>query len=403
MEFSYRARNKNGQVETDILEAASRGEALGELHTRGLIPLSLTEKRAGLSIIKNIFSGIRPVPLLDKITFLRNLSVMMKAGLSLPRALQILSAQAKEGKFKQILLQISSDVRSGKSLSESLHRYPQNFGPLYISLIQVGESGGNLDKNLEYLVGYLRRDYELIKKTKGALTYPIVVFVALVIVVILMFTFILPKLTDTFTELHVELPWTTKVLVATVNAFSSYSYVIVAAMVVLAVGIRLYFRSEFGRRSFHKLNLHLPVVKNAAQRLNLARFTLTLSSLLNSSMPIVEAVRVAGRSMTNVYFAEAALEASEKVMAGVPLSDALNNYPNLFPTLMVQMVKVGEESGTTVTILEELNRFYEEELDEFLKNLSSIIEPVMVMFIGVIVGFLAMALISPIYSISQSQ
>ncbi|HLC44426.1 MAG: hypothetical protein A2722_02975 [Candidatus Doudnabacteria bacterium RIFCSPHIGHO2_01_FULL_50_11] len=402
MEFTYRARTKAGETESGVVASATRQEALLDLRSRGLTPVAISEKRAGWSSFNSIVTSIFSVSLLEKITFLKNLTVMLRAGLSLPRALQILTAQTKRGRFNEILTHVTNDVRSGKALSEAFARYPNEFGPLYISMIQVGESSGGLDKNLEYLVGYLRRDYELMKKTKGALTYPIVVMVALVIVVILMFTFILPKLTATFTELKVDLPFTTRVLIAVVNIFSHYYYLVILGLVGLVVGMRVFSRTSNGRKILHKIYLTMPIIGPAAKKLNLARFTLTLSSLLNSSMPIVEAVKIAGRSMTNMYYARASLRAAEKVKSGTPLSNALEADPKLFPDLMVQMIRVGEESGSVESILNELNVFYEEELDEFIKNLSSIIEPVMVIAIGVVVGFMALALITPIYSISQN-
>jgi len=402
MEFKYKAKTEAGTDEQDVIQASNRAEAISELRSRGLTPVFIVEHKSSKFDLNKIFASITSVSLLDKITFLRNLSVMIKAGVPVPRALSILSTQSENEKFKTILSNLSHDVQTGKALSEAIGTYPEIFGPLYVNLVRVGEAGGNLDRNLDYLVGYLRRDYELMKKTKGAMTYPIVVFAALVLVVILMFTFILPKLVDTFTELNVELPILTRILIAVVNAFANYSYLIILGLIAAVAGTRFYFRTDAGRALGHTLTLNLPIMKKATKQLNLARFTLTLSSLLASGMPIVEALKVAGNALTNMHYSNSVMRAAEKVKRGVTLSDSFAGEEKLFPTIMVQMIKVGEESGTIESILKELNTFYEEELDQFIKNLSSIIEPLMVVVIGVVVGFLALALITPIYSISQN-
>jgi len=297
---------------------------------------------------------------------------------------------------------MAKEVRVGKSIAETMAKNPDIVGPLYVSMIRVGEAGGNLEKSIDYLVGYLKRDYELLKKTKGAMTYPIVVFFALILVVAIMFTFILPKLTATFEELNVELPLLTRGLIAVVHAFTNFSYIIFPVFVLLIFSVRMFLKSDAGKVFLHKASLTLPIIKKATKEMNLARFTLTLSSLLRSGMPIVEALKICGNSMTNRYYAKAVLAASERVKGGMQLSMALKKFPDLFPNLSVQMIMVGEESGTMDNVLKELNSFYEEELDQFVKNLSSIIEPIMVVFIGIVVGILALALITPIYNISQN-
>ena len=402
MEFLYKARTNEGEVVEDKIEAESRHEAISELRASGFTPISVVEKKSNFFDFGGVLANFSRVTLIQKISFLKNLSVMIKAGVAIPRALGILSAQTEEGKLKRILSDMAKDVQIGKSISETMEKNPTIFGPLYVNMIRVGESGGNLDKSIDYLVGYLKRDYELLKKTKGAMTYPIVVFFVLILVVIIMFTFILPKLTDTFVELDVELPLLTRGLIALVDGFSSYSYIIFPGLILLIFLARMFFKSTSGRATIHKFNITAPLIKKATLRLNLSRFTLTLSSLLNSGMPIVEALNICGKSMTNDYYSKAILDSAKKVKGGMPLSDALKKFPDLFPNLTVQMIRVGEESGTMDNILKELNSFYEEELDQFVKNLSSIIEPIMVVFIGSVVAILALALITPIYSISQN-
>ena len=402
MEFLYKVRSKLGSIEEGKIESGSRRDAVAELRASGLVPISVVKKKSTILDINSLLANFSRVSLLQKISFLKNLSVMIKAGVAIPRALGILSAQTEEGRLKKILSNMAKEVQIGKSISDIMEKTPEVFGPLYVNMIRVGETGGNLDKSIDYLVGYLKRDYEILKKTKGAMIYPIVVFFVLILVIIIMFTFILPKLTATFVELDVDLPLLTRGLIAMVDGFSNYSYIIFPGLVLLIFGARMFLKSSSGRALMHRVNITAPLIKKATMRLNLARFTLTLSSLLSSGMPIVEALKISGKSMTNDYYSKAILDAAEKVKGGMPLSDSLKKFPDLFPNLTVQMIRVGEESGTMDNILKELNSFYEEELDQFVKNLSSIIEPIMVVFIGSVVAILALALITPIYSISQN-
>jgi type IV pilus assembly protein PilC len=269
-------------------------------------------------------------------------------------------------------------------------------------MVRVGEVGGNLEQNLAYLAEQLQRDYDLVSKAKGAMTYPIVVMVALAIVGFLMFTFILPKLTSTFVDLHVELPLITRVVIKIVDVFSAYGLYILVLIFGLGIGFFYWRKTDAGKKVTHRVVLSLPVFSGIVVKINLARFVRVFSSLIKSGMPIVEALEVSSHVVGNIYYQKAIAEAASKVKIGSPLSSGFRKQPKLFTNLVVQMMEVGEESGTTDAVLAEVAEFYEADVDQTMKNLSSILEPVIMMVIGGVVGVLAVALITPIYNISNS-
>lgn len=401
MQFSYTAKNKEGATTAGVIEAASR-EAAGQiLRQQGLLPTSIAGKRAGLNFGK-ITPKFGRVSLLEKLTFLKNLAVTLRAGLPLAKALRVLVSQMSNAYFGKILAGIARDVESGKPLSGSMAAYPKVFSPVMVNMVTVGEQSGDLDKTLEYLSKQITRDYDLIRRTKGALMYPAVVIVALIIIGYIMFTFVLPKLTATFKEFNTELPFLTTIIIKVVDIFANYSYLILIAVGGIVAGFVFWRKTQNGKFILHKFILYIPVIGKIVKKVNLARFTIILSGLLKSSMPIVEALRVTGETLGNTHYRTAVLTSSDKVKVGVDLVASLESRPDLFTPMVTQMIQVGEETGTMDTVLEEVARFYEAEIDDTVKNLSSIIEPVLVIVIGAVVGVMAVGLILPIYNLTQS-
>lgn len=401
MEFNYKARTKDGGLETGEVSAATRTAAVADLRSRGLTPVSIVEKSAGSGSF-SVFSLIRRVTLLEKLTFVRNLAVMIRSGVSVPRALKILSIQTNNRKFQEIILDLAKNVERGLSLSQGFAKHPEIFSGLYVSLTEVGEASGNLDANLDYLAILLSREHDLVRKTKGALTYPFVVLATLAVVGVLMFVFVLPKLIESFKELNAELPPVTKFLIAGVDLFSQHSALAIVSLIGFISALVVFFRTASGKDLAMRAAIFLPVLSGITKKVNLARFTLTLGMLLKSSMQIVPAMAIVGKSLGNKFYSSAALDAGNQVRVGVSLSSALEKHSNLFPPLLTLMLKVGEEAGTVEDILKQMGEYYEEEVDSVMKNISSIIEPVMVVIIGTVVGVMAVALIMPIYSITQA-
>ena len=400
-QFIYTAKNSQGENVTATIEAASR-ESLGrQLHNQGLMPTSIREKR-GSSFHFDFGKMFAHVSLLEKLTFAKNLSVTLKAGLPVSRALTVVTKQMPNAYFRGIIATITKDVECGKTLSESMEAFPDVFSPIFVNMVRVGETSGDLDENLEYLAKQISRDYNLLRRTRGALMYPAVVMGALLAISYIMFTFVLPKLTASFAEFNAELPLLTRIIISTVDIFSRYSILILAFAVIAIILFIFWRRTPSGKLFTHKVNLTMPVISTLTKKMNLARFTIIFGGLLRSGLPIVQALAVTGHTMTNIYYQKSILEASDKVKIGVDLVAALERHPKLFTPMVTQMIQVGEESGTMEKVLEEVANFYEAEIDDTIKNLSSIIEPVLVIVIGVVVGLLAVGLILPIYNIGQN-
>ncbi|MGE5298128.1 MAG: type II secretion system F family protein [Acidobacteriaceae bacterium] len=400
-DFTYVARTQEGTTEKNTVNAANLRAVAEILRAKGMIPTSIKPVASGFNFKKKV-SNFGGVKLIDKITFLKNLGVMIKSGLPVSRALGILSEQASNKKFSGIIADITKQVESGTSLADALGKYPDVFSAIFVSMVRVGESSGNLEADLKYLSEQMQRDYDMMSKAKGALTYPIIVAFALVIVGFLMFTFVLPKLTETFKDFDVKLPLVTRVIIAIVDVFAKYGVLIIPLFLLSIAGFWWWRKTPSGKVVVHKAVLYFPVFSDIVIKINTARFVRVLSSLLKSGMPIVDALEASADVVGNIYFKEAIKKAASKVRVGSPLASGFKKHPKLFSSLVVQMMEVGEESGTTDTVLAQVAEFYESEVDLKMKNLSSIIEPMIMCIVGVAVGFLAVGLITPIYSITQS-
>lgn len=399
-EFTYTAVTKDGRHETATIQAPTMTAAGHLLKEQGLLLTKIEER--GQKSAGSIFQGILRVSLAEKINFVENLSVMLKAGISVSRGLRIQVKQASNPKFKNILSDVAGQVEGGKSLGDALSKYPNIFTNIMISMVHVGEMSGNLEKSLEYLSIQLHREADLKSKTKGAMIYPAVIVIAMFIIGVLMSIFVLPNLTATFKESDVPLPLMTRIVVSFADFMSANALVAVLGICLVATGLIMGLRTPTGKRLTDFIFLRFFVINNIIKKINLARFARILSSLLKSGIPIVQGLEVAGNSLGSYSYGKLVAQAAVDVKLGKPLTESLSKDPRLFPVLVVQMLQVGEESGTTENILEQLAQHYEEEVDSTLSNLSSIIEPLLILFIGGIVGFLAVALISPIYNMGQS-
>jgi type IV pilus assembly protein PilC len=401
MLFKYTALNKDAKIEEDEIEAGSAHEAANMLHQKGLIPTEIKEKTENFAA--KFAVNFSSVSLQDKILFIQNLSIMMKAGISLAKALKILATQTKNPKFKDVLQKIYLDIQAGKSVSESLVKFPKIFSNIFVSMFKVGEASGGLDKSLEYLGIQLQREHDIKTKTKGAMIYPAVVVSAIVIVGILMSIFVLPSLIAIFEDSKTELPFMTRMVIAFTNFMTDHTILVIVGLIVLVAGTVSFVKTKFGGRIFDKMLLYTPVIGEIAKKINLARFARTVSSMLKSGTPILESLQIAGDSLDNTMYKDAMHDAVQDVRSGKTLTSSLSKHPRLFSYLITQMIGVGEESGNVDTILDELAAHYEAEVDDTMKNISSVIEPLMILVIGSVVGVLAVALLSPIYSLTQTQ
>jgi type IV pilus assembly protein PilC len=343
------------------------------------------------------------VPLTQKIFFCENLRVMIRAGLSITEALNTLALQAESKFFRRIILMIKSDVESGKLLSQGLAKFPGIFTKIFISMVQIGEVSGTLDENLLELMQQMKKDYNLRSKVKGAMTYPIVILVAMGGITIGLLVFVLPKLLDIFKEFgDIQLPLPTRILIVVSDFVQAQGVWVGIGFVLFVIGFVTFSRTATGRSIIHSVLLRTPAIGPIIVKVNLARFSRTLAGLLKTDIPVVQSLTVTSEVLANVHYREAALDVAERIKSGETISSSLALHGRLFPPLLVQMVMVGERSGNVDSLLADVAEFYEQQVDNVLNNLSAIIEPILILFLGGAVGGIALAVMMPMYALTQA-
>jgi type IV pilus assembly protein PilC len=403
MLFSYNAKSKTGEIFESTLDASDRFSLAREIRSSGYIPLSISEKNEGFSdkfsTITDIFSK---VSVSEQIIFTKNLSGMIRAGLSLSRALSVLKKQTKNAKLNKILNSITIDINSGETFSTALLKFPDVFSKLFISMVRAGEESGNLAGALSDIAINLEKANSLTKKIHGALIYPGVIMSAMVVIGVLMFAFVVPTLAGTFKELGVVLPLSTRLLIFFGNFFSHNLILTFVIILGAAFGIFSLFRAKFMAKYIDYVILKIPVINNLTRELNTARTARTISSLLLSGVSITRAVEITEDVVQNIYYKKVLEDAKVAVEKGAPFSQAFEANTKLYPIMMSEMIQVGEETGKLSDMLLQIALFYEEEVENKTKNLSTIIEPLLMIIIGAAVGFFAISMISPLYSILGS-
>jgi len=363
--------------------------------------LSTFEKNLNDFVI-NHFTKIKVI---DRVFFLEHLNTMLSAGLSLIESLEVLGKEIENKKLQRIVQELKAGVESGSQLSEILNQHPKIFPPIYVKMIASGEISGKLEESLGQVVNQMKKNYELTSTIRGAMIYPVVILVAISIVGIIMVTFVLPKITILFKDIDADLPLATKVLVA-VTDFMSKPLNLLLVFVIIFVFLTSFIYSlkkSLGfKRIIHKINIRLPIAGKIIRQINLARFSLTLSSLLKSTIPIVEAVEISSEICSNMTYREALKDCTEKIKKGITLSQSLQEYDGIFPPMVTEMVMVGEKTGEIDKLLYELSKFYSNEVDKTMKNFSTIIEPAIILLLGLGVGGIAVAVVMPIYSLTQN-
>lgn len=343
------------------------------------------------------------VSFIDKLLFTKHLSIMLKSGISIAEAVDTLALQTKSNKFNKDLTQVSRDIKNGQSLAKSLKKHPKIFDTVYLSLIEVGEESGTLEDSLTYLSSQLAKEYSLHKKIQGALLYPTIVLVAISVVGMGMSLFVLPKLTDLFTSLGVELPITTKILLYFANLMKNYGTLIVIGFIVVLSLFRIFITLPFIRPKWDRIILSLPILGELLQNQQLSSVCRNLGVMLKSGLPITKALSIQTVAASNYVFKDYVKSLQKSVDKGREIGIELDegNYSKFSP-IAIKMIAVGERTGKLDEVFLYLGDFFEEEVDNIAKNLSVVLEPIILLVIGVIVGFVALAIISPIYDLTGS-
>ena len=404
MKAFYTAKSYSGETKSGELDVKNERDLAVQLRAEGFTLTSFKElkneekKRIKIKLLDRIFG----ISLKDKLMFARNLSVMISSGLPLSRAIKNIGEQTSNKKFKKILDDIFTDIQAGSAFADGLAKYPTVFSDLFVNMVRVGEASGNLEEVLDILALQLEKEHDLISKVKGAMTYPAVILVAMLGIGIIMLTYVLPKITGIFTEMNVELPKSTQIIIAISDILRNYSYLVAGGFVFLIFFIKIFFSTQAGKKTLSFMMIHTPAVSNLVIKINCARFARIYSSLLKSGVSVVEALKIVSHTLTNYYYQEALTESIEQIQKGINLSAIVKKHKKIFPILVSQMIEVGEETGKTEVVLLKLAEFYEAEVDQLTKNLSSIIEPVLMIIIGTAVGFFAVSMLTPMYSIMDN-
>lgn len=343
----------------------------------------------------------KKAPLQERINFTRNLGVMLETGLPLSTSLMILSKQARSKVFKKVIDQIGQQIKNGETFANSLSNHQNIFSPFYISVIKLGEESGNLQNSLKELAKQMAKTSRLQAQIKGALIYPAVILVSMMAIGVVMMTVIVPRIKVVFEQFELSLPWTTRLIILVSELLSKYLLFTTLAVLVAVSLIRWYLKRPTGQRLFYYLLMKLPVFNRLHQEFNSALFSRNLSSLITSGVHIAEALRITADTHRNVYYKNAMIRAAQEVQKGRTLYEIIGEYPKLYPPMIIEILEVGEETGQLNSLLLSLAEFYEEEIDQTTKNLSVIIEPVLLLAVGALVGFFAISMLQPMYSILQ--
>lgn len=395
--FKYVAKNREGKTVKGKVESKDINLAAAALMERNLLVIKIQPFTDDFfAELKTKFGGIKQDEIVN---MTRQLATMVTAGLPLTNGLSILVDQSKP-ELGRIMATILQEVEGGNTLAKALEKQPKYFSRLYVQLVNAGEAGGVLDQVLERLADNLEKDKEFRAKTKGALIYPAIVVTAMIIVAIIMMVFVIPKLTAMYTDFGAELPLPTKILIGISNLMVKIWWLLLASAVGGAMAFKQWLKTDLGRHKFDQMMLKLPIVGVLMQKTMLTEFTRTMSLLLGSGISLLQGLEIVGESLENVIYREAMKDVGKNVEKGVTMSAALSRH-EVFPPILHQMTNVGEQTGKLDEVLEKLSAYFETETSHAVKNLTTAIEPLIMIVLGVGVGAMVIAIIMPIYNLTS--
>jgi type IV pilus assembly protein PilC len=404
--FKYVATNAQGKSVEGTVETTDRATAMGNLARQGLKPISIKEvSGAAKGFSLGNFMGAGKVKSDDLVIFTRQLSTMISAGVPLLRGLSSLSQHAESPALKKIINQIVVDVESGLPFGDALAKYPNTFSDVYVNMVRAGEAAGILDDILKRLAVQQEKNATIRKKIKSAMTYPMVLVVIMVLAFFGLMLFVIPQIGKILKDLggeDAQLPALTQFMLSLSAFLIGYWFIWIPGLFGSIIFLLRYLKTPRGKAQFHHIVLKVPAVKSIIIKVAVARFSRTFSALMGAGVAVLEALSVTAHAIGNTVYEEALLKASDAVKEGRTLSSVIEEYDKLFPAIVAQMLAVGEETGQTDTVLVKVADFYEEEVDVAIDGLSSIIEPVMIVLMGSMVGLIAASVMGPIASLSQN-
>ncbi len=402
--FTYTGEDHEGKKVTETVTADDRFAVYDIARTAGhrVTTVKVAGGKLGSFInIDKLNYYINRVSADELVMMTRNLGSMLKAGLTVTRSLSVIERQSTNPKLKGVIKQVVEKINNGEQFGVALKEYPDVFSDLYVAMVRAGEEGGSLAESLQTLAIQMERASNLTKKVKGAMIYPAIVITVMVIIAILMMIYVMPQITDVFKGMNKELPATTQFLITVSDFFVAHTLVTLVSMVLMVAGVISFFKTRIGKTVSSWTVVRLPAIGTMAKETNAARTARTLSSLLESGVDVIQSIEITEEVVQNVFYKEVLRDARARVEKGTALSEVFVERSDLYPVLVGEMILVGEETGQIAGMLKELAQFYETEVERKTKDLSTIIEPILMVVIGASVGFFALAMIAPIYSISD--
>lgn len=395
--FNYKAKDsKTGKIIKATIQADSEAAAAKILMAQNIVPTEIAAagNSQGLSFGNKVSAK-------DRVIFTRQLATMLNAGLPLAQSLATVSEQTSSRALKQIILNVSASVSSGATLGDSMAKYPKVFSTVYVALVRAGETSGTLDTSLERLANQQEHDADMMSKIRGAMIYPAIVLLVIIAVIVFMMVMLIPQVESLYNDMNRELPGMTQFLVGIVNFMFNFWYIVLGAAVGAVFLIRGWVRTEAGRKTWDTFKLNMPMFSSLFRRMYMARFSRTSETLLSSGVPLLEELKIASDAVGNAVVRDEILSAAGSVKNGKPLSEGLSNKKYVLE-FVPQMVKIGEQSGGIDTMFGKVADYYEKEVDNAIKGISTLIEPILMVVMAGMIGFIVLAVLLPIYGLSDT-
>ena len=399
--FNYTAKDNSGNTQQGVIVAASKNAALSALQEKNLKPLVVKEASKDWKNIEIKLPGNDKVKTQDLVMFTRQFSTMVNAGVSLVRCLNTLRDQTESEGLKKVLTQVVSDVEAGEQISDAMAKHPKVFSSVYVNMVKAGEEGGILDQIMERLATQVEKDSEIKGQVKGAMTYPAVILGITVIAFLAIMIFIIPELTDIFDDLDGELPMLTQVIIGISDALRDNFILVLIGIAVVIFGFIRFIKTERGKFLFDKTILKMPIIGPIVQKINVARFSRTFSSLNGAGVSVIQSLEVTAGALSNTLIQQGIHQSIDGIKQGEPIADAIA-ATEIFPPIVNQMAAIGEETGQIDTVLNKVAEFYEKEVDRVISSLTSIIEPLLIVVLGGVVGTIVASVFGPIMTLTES-
>jgi type IV pilus assembly protein PilC len=395
--YTYTAKRDRGAPFTGDVSGENKAAVVAELRRKGLTVLKLEQKRS-IPDLKTLLESSTRIKTRDKAIFARQFATMINSGLAVLRALYVLEEQTENTRFKKIIASVREDVEAGMALSDAMARYPAAFDRLYVSMVRAGEAGGALDQTLNRLATQLEKDDSLRRTIKSAMAYPVLIACFAVMVMIGMLLFIIPIFAGMYDQLGGQLPSLTRLMLTLSNLMKHYWFILFPALIGVVYGLKRLKQTDKGRQTWDRAKLKLPMkLGPVIQKIAVARFSRTLATLVGSGVPILQSIEITGKTSGNYVIEESMVDVKESVRSGESIAKPLSRV-KVFPAMVTHMISIGEETGALDSMLNKIADFYEDEVDAAVKSLTSIIEPIMMLFVGGLVGLIVISMYLPMFN-----